>query len=152
MIRDAVTQMPTLQEAIKQFREFLAKEGHSKKPLWICREDITWHNFKFFIKQPLPEGNALLVEKLYELGCEAGLGVSLDVFCLLDSHPCCYIWEPENKREAELAMVAGLKLTVPLNPILAKGVKKWLFWRRHRWLGKRAGAERWLERLPQRGV
>lgn len=147
---DAMPEMPTFPEAIEQFREFLTKEGHPKRILWICREDIAWHDFKFYIKKPLPAANERLVEKLYEQGRERGFGVSLDVFCLLDSYPCCYIWLPEDEQEAELAMVAGLKMSVPVNPALAKPVKNWLLWQRHRRLGERAGGERWLERLPQR--
>ena len=152
MNREIALEMPTFQLAIKQFQDFLANEGHSKSLLWICREDITWHDFKFFIKEPLPEENELVVEKLYERGCKRGLGLSLDVFCLLGSQPCCYIWLPEDERDAELAMVAGLKLNVPVEPTVAEPVKNWLLWRRHRKLGERSGAERWVERLPQRGV
>lgn len=152
MSRDTTPEMPGFQEAIKLFREFLTKEGHSKKILWLCREDIAWHDFKFYIKEPLSDENERLVEKLYEGGCERGLGVWLDVFCLLKSYPCCYIWLPKDERDAELAMVTGLKMTVPIKPVLAKPVKNCLIWRRHRRLGERAGEERWLEQLPQRGV
>lgn len=151
MNRNTTPEMPTFQEAIQQFREFLAEEGISKEILWLCREDIAWHDFKFYIRKPLPKENEQLVEKLYEHGCERGLGILLDVFWLLDSHAYCYIWLPEDERDAELAMVASLKMSVPKKPVLAEPVKNRLIWRRHRRLGELAGGNRWLEKLPQRG-
>jgi hypothetical protein len=90
------------------------------------------------------------VAQLYEGGCEQGLGVLIDMFCLVTSQPCCYIWVPKNEREAELALLAGLKFSAPSNPQVAEPVFNDANWRFHASLGQSSGADKWLDHLPTR--
>jgi len=142
--------VPAFDHAIDSFELFLTEQGQSGNVLWIFRENITWHGGKFFVKFPLSEENRSLVAQLYKRGCERGLGVLIDMFCLVSSQPCCYIWLPQNERDAELALLAGLKLSAPSKPQVAQPVFSDALWRFHTWLGRRSGAERWLDRLPRR--
>jgi hypothetical protein len=143
--------LPAFDLAIDRFELFLTEQGQSRNTLWIFREDVTWHGGRFFIKLPLPGENRSLVAQLYERGCVRGLGALIDVFCLVNSQPYCYIWIPTNEREAELAQLAGLNLSAPSNPQVAQPVFSDALWRFHAWLGKRSGADKWLDRLPNRG-
>jgi hypothetical protein len=143
--------LPSFDLAIDSFELFLKEQGQTGKLLWIFREDITWHGGRLFVKLPLPGENQLLVAELYERGCVQGLGALMNVFCSINSQPCCYVWIPPNQREAELAQLAGLNLLAPSNPQVAQPVFSDALWRWHVWLGKRAGAEKWIDRLPIRG-
>jgi hypothetical protein len=142
--------LPAFDHAIDSFERFLAEQGHSGNVFWIFREDITWHRGKLFVKLPLPSENQSLVAQLYERGCVQRLGLLMDMFCLVASQPCCYIWLPQNEQDAHLAQLAGLKFSAHSNPPIAQPVRNRLLWLIHGWLGKRAGAEKWLFQLPKR--
>src|SRR5215216_1241281 len=85
-------EMPAFGEAVQQFGGFLVSQGLSSDLLWVFREDVCWRKQQLFVKVPVPEGNVGDVERLYNLGVARGLGVRLDVLCLLSSRPCCYVW------------------------------------------------------------
>lgn len=152
MRNETALEMPAFDDAIGQFLTFLTNQCLSSTVYWIFREDVTWHSHRFFIKQPLPAENYTLVKTLYERGRNRGLGILIEVFCLIESQPYCYIWLPEDERDAELALVHGLKLSVPVKLMVAQPIYSRMLWQMHKWAGKRASAEVWLERLPQRDV
>jgi len=119
---------------------------------WVFREDITWYKMRFFVKLPLPAENEIMAARLYERACIKGLGVSMEVFCQIESDPYCYIWLPEDSRQAELALVSGLKLSVPTKVITAQRVFNPLLWWALKKLGKSSSAVGWLDRVPERSV
>jgi hypothetical protein len=130
------SELPGIQsfaEAAKQFQAFLSQESVSSDLVWIFREDVLARQHQILIKEPLPQENAKLAEALYHRGWERGLGVSFDVLCLLGTRHCCYIWLPDDAREAELHMLAGLKMSVPTNLPVAISVHGWLKWRLLKW-------------------
>jgi hypothetical protein len=142
--------LPGFSHALTSWQDLLREEGYSGNVLWIFHEDITWHDGKFFIRLPLPEVNQSFVTQLYERGCEKGLGVMLSLFCFIGDDCYCYIWIPKDVREAELALLAGLKFSIPSKPPTAQSVLDEHEWRQHTQLGQHQGAATWLNHLPNR--
>src|SRR5215207_6044566 len=97
--------LPTFAEATEQLRAFLRSQQLSAEPLWVFREDVTSYKQRFLVKEPLPPENQGLVELFYERGRQRGYGVRLEVLCVLGKRPCCYIWLPKDRMEAEYALM-----------------------------------------------
>ena len=150
MSTESNPQMPVFGEAVKKFQKFLVSQHVSSELLWIFREDVISRKRRVLIKEPLPSENTRLVESLYERGCQRGLGVQLDMFCLLGSRPCCYVWLPEDEIDAQYMMVGGLKLSVPKDWLHARWVKSNLVWRVHVWLDEQSGWNKAEDRLPHK--
>jgi len=142
--------MPVFGEAVRQFGGFLAGQGRSSDLLWVFREDVCWRNQQLLVKIPAPEENARHVESLYNLGVNRGLGVRLDVLCLLGSHPCCYVWLPSDEEDASYAMLSGLKLSVPTEPMVAQAVESALLWRVYKRLERGEAFKGIVEQVPLR--
>lgn len=134
MSAESKLQMPTFANAVEQYREFLVSQQISSQLLWVFREDVTSHKRRVFVKESLPPENEQIVARLYKIGCQRGLGVQLDVFCLLHSRPCCYILLPKDEFEAECKMIGGLKLSVPTELIQARSVTSNFLWNFKVWL------------------
>ena len=101
MSNDPASEVPNFQSAINQLIEFLNSQGFSSEPLWIFREDVAWRNDAIFVKVPLRTKDGKTVESIYNIGVERNLGLRLEVLCLLNSHPCCYVWLPSDEIAAE---------------------------------------------------
>jgi hypothetical protein len=139
----------TFAAASKDFQTFLAKESASSELVWIFREDVVSRKGRLLVKEPIPRGNTDIVEALFQSGWKRGHGVALDVLCLLGSRHCGYIWLPENDRDAELHMVAGLKMSVPTKLQVASSVRSWFKWQLYKWLDEKSY---WVENLPRRKI
>lgn len=143
--------LPGFDQALTSWQNFLREEGYVGNVFWIFRDDITLHDGRFFLRLPLPEINQSLVTQIYEQGCEKGLGVTLSFFCSIADDCYCYIWTPKDAREAELALLAGLKFSIPSQPPTAQAIFDEREWRQHNQLGQRQSADTWwLNQLPNR--
>ena len=124
---------PNFARAVEDFQKFLAEQSVSSDLVWIFREDVVWCDRHIFIKEPLPKQNFGVAQTLFDRGWKRGLGVSLDVLCLVGSRHCGFVWLPENEREAELHLLAGLKMSVPTKLSVATAVRSSLKWRWLKW-------------------
>jgi hypothetical protein len=143
-------EMPSFGEAVQQFGGFLASQGQSSDLLWVFREDVCRRKQQLFVKVPVPEEDSGDVERLYNLGISRGLGVRLDVLCLLGSRPCCYVWLPSDEEGASYAMLSGFKLSVPTEPVIARAVRNRLLWRAYKWLERSEAFTGIVEQVPRR--
>lgn len=143
-------EMPVFGEAVQQFGGFLVSQGLSPDLLWVFREDVCRRKRRLFIKVPVSEENFGDVERLYHLGVSRGLGVRLDVLCLLGSSPCCYVWVPSDEEAASYAMLSGLKLSVPTEPVIARAVRNRVLWRAYKWLERSETFTGIVEQVPRR--
>ena len=133
------TEVPPFAEAVDSFRAFLAREGHATEIQWVFREDIIHRWPKCYVKVPL-KCEVASIERLYDDGILRGLGITLNMFCLLDGLPCCYVWLPKDKKVANYRMLNRcLKLSIPTEsgcptaiPIRSRLRWMWLKWREHR--------------------
>lgn len=142
---------PSFSEAINRFRQFIEEQGLSSDLLWLFREDVVDRWPKTYLRIPTTD-DGTLVEFLYDVGLKRGLGVHLNVFCLHEGRPCCYIWVPENEEDASYRMLSGLKLSVPEQPdrriVLPVGSRLRWIWLRS-W-GALRRKRRWANDIPRR--
>lgn len=143
-------EMPVFGEAIQQFGSFLVSQGFSPDLLWVFREDVCWRNQRVFVKVPVPVENLEHVERVYKVGVARGLGIRLDMLCLLGSRPCCYVWLPSDEVDASYAKLSGLKLSVPTEPAVAQAVGSGLRWRAYKWLEGSETFKGIVEQIPWR--
>jgi hypothetical protein len=143
-------EMPVFGEAVRQFGGFLVSQGLSSDLLWVFRQDVCWRKQRLLVKLPVPEENTGHAESLYGVGVNRGLGVRLDVLCLLGSRPCCYIWLPPDEEDASYAMLSGLKLSTPTKPVIARAVRSGLLWRAYKWFERGEAFTGIVEQVPRR--
>ena len=143
-------EMPVFGEAVRQFGDFLVSQRLPSEGPWVFREDVCWRQRQLFVKVPIPEENIGDVESRYNLGVNRGLGVQLNVLCLLGTRPCCYIWLPSDEEDAAYAMTSGLTLSVPTQPVKAREVKSGLLWGAYKWQERSEAFTGIVERVPRR--
>jgi hypothetical protein len=127
---------PRFGEAIESFRRFLRDQDCSDKIRWLWREDIrtrrapglqrSWHR-PVYVNLVDPSETSL-VERYYNYGVSRNLGIVLEVFCIAAGHSCCFVYVPEDETDASYHMLSGLKLTIPAQPTVARGVTNRLLW------------------------
>lgn len=147
--------IPTFEEARRQYQEFLFKNnGLTKEILWIFREDVTCIGDQYYVKQPLRADNTTLAEKLLEIARVKDLGLRIQVLCLLNSHPCCYIWVPADAEEADEHWTLHSKFVMAIREDLreSRAVKSEIKWKLLRAFEKpgRATDKGALDSLPLR--
>lgn len=145
-------EMPAFGEAAGQFGGFLASRGLAADLLWVFREDVCWRRQRVLVKAPVPEENTCDVERFYNLGVSRGLGVRLDVLCLLGPRPCCYVWLPADEEDASYALLSGLKFSVPTRPAVAQAVRSGLLWRAYKWLERSEASAGIVAQVPRRAA
>ena len=148
------SEVPPFSEAVKQLQQFLVGQQLSPELWWVFREDVTANKQRILIKEPLPTENQRIAEALYERGCQRGLGIRLEILCLFESRPCCYVWLPKDELEAEnsLMLMSRFIISIPTALPLARGVKNGLLWRICRWIDKQSGWNGMAERVPHRNI
>jgi hypothetical protein len=145
---------PTFAEAVVRLRGFLLSQKLSSQPLWVFREDVTSYKRRVLVKEPVPPENQKLVELYYELGRQRGYGVRIEVLCLLHKRPCCYIWLPQDRMDAEYALMlfSSLIISVPTELPEARPVTSELKWRAYRWHDEKSGLPLLVDRVPRRNI
>lgn len=119
--------------AVKDFRAFIVGNGLPDRIAWVFREDVTTQGRQVAVRWPLSPGNETAVRRRYGDGIRRGLGLRLEVFCLLGEVSCCAIWVPEDDLAAEYAMLYGLKFLVPTDPVVARPIRDGPLWRLKCW-------------------
>jgi hypothetical protein len=142
-------EVPMFDEAIKQFQEFIARQQIVTDLLWVFREDLSSYKQRILIKQPLPEANLTMVKSLYECGRQQGLGVRLDMLCLLDAKPCCYVWVPKDIDEAgrHLLLLSKFIMSIPEKLLSARSIGNPLSWAWYKWYDRKRGWNKLAERV-----
>ena len=147
-------EIPDFRDAVEQLKDFLASQNLSPELLWIFREDVVWYKQCIFVKEPLPQGNEIVAESLYERGRQRDLGIRLETLCLLGSHPCCYVWLPEDQMDAEYALLlmSNFIISAPKELKHAKPVRSPLTWRVYKLFEGKPAWISMVERLPRRNI
>jgi hypothetical protein len=154
MCAEPEPEIPDFKDAAKRLKEFLASHNLSPEPLWIFREDVVWRKQRIYVTEPLPQGNEIVAESLYERGRQRNLGIRLETLCLLGSHPCCYVWLPEDQMDAEYALLLMSKfiISAPNELKRAEPVRNPLTWRAYKFFEGKPAWISMVERLPRRNI
>jgi hypothetical protein len=142
--------IPPFATAVSQLQEFIGNQGVLRPPLWVFREDVASVKWRIWVRTPLPEQNPSRAKIVYEAARSRGLGVALEVLCLLDFEPCCFVWWPQNEVEASYAMISGLKLSIPHPLLAANSVGNTIVWWYRRLQEKRCSFPSYVARVPKR--
>jgi hypothetical protein len=144
----------SFETAMEVFRRFIVEQGLPERTAWVFREDVTSRGRRIAVRWPVPPLNESAVRDRYETGARRGLGLRLEVLCLLNDVSCCVIWVPEDDLAASYAMLSGLKFAVPTDPITARPVRNsltwwWICWRDRRarsgWVAESLQPRHWPE-------
>jgi hypothetical protein len=146
-----MTELPSFDEAIEAFCRFLNSRGIGGEIAWVFREDVCrGTGGRVGIRSPLAMTNTHLVRRFYEQSRFDSPGIALEVLCSLQGRICAYIIIPGSKREAEEAMISGLKLSAPTDvreaQACTRGVLSFL-WNR---LAGGVKQDAFMEMIPRR--
>lgn len=150
--------IPEFETAVEEFQDFLkSNNGLTAEIWWVFREDVTWRGDRIYIRQPLDPENTKYARELYEIGRSNGNGLRLEALCILDSHPCCYVWAPGDLREAgeRLLLMYPYIKSIPENlkeAISVRSLLKWKLLMRFENPGKFAVNKHTMDLLPSRTV
>lgn len=107
---------PSFDVAVLQLKDLLSRHGIDGEILWIFKEDVSvTRGGQPWIRWPVPSTNPREMEVVYENGRRSGNGVELSVYCALNGSPCCFVFVPQDKLDAEHRMIHGLKLSLPVS-------------------------------------
>lgn len=126
------------EDAVKQFEEFLRKEGETSPIVWVWPEDVLATGKRYLYGRiPVSEGNQARVAVIYDQAVREGLGVRFSTLCQLPDATCCYVWgsREDHRREPQSWPLHGLMMSVkkdtnriPGKP-LGNGLRwAWLSW------------------------
>jgi hypothetical protein len=136
--------------AVAKYKGFLAAQGLGTDLCWVFREDAIFYKKYIRVSWPLPAVNECLAEKLYELGRDKGFGVWLQVLCVIDERPCCFVWFPKDGEESGYTMMADLKLSVPTPPFQSRAVRTALMWKIIYQIGSKYSDQWFVDELPNK--
>jgi len=141
-------------EALISFKEFLSGQGLATDLVWVFREDVIFQRERIFIKSPVPAENESRARACYELGQKRDFGINLQAFCLLESHPCCYILLPEDDLDAQYLLMSNisLKLSVWTNLRNAESISNPMKWLALKLMNRRSQFSSPDDHIPSKGI
>jgi len=146
-----MSELPPFDEAVQRFRAFLDRQGLCGEMAWVFKEDISVKlGGRVWVRLPLPKENADIVRRLYESARGRQTPVELSVFCRLGTSPCCYLFVPETRLDAELRMIYDFKMTIPKEPREARPLDRSLLNRCLHFFQGREQPDWWLDEVPSR--
>ena len=123
--------IPSFAEALCQFRQFLAKSGHSDQVFWVFRDDV-WQLSPgdLRVKYPPSAENAALAQKVFAEGRARGL-VEIKAIATAGEKIAVTVWFPKYPNEEVQGWNGGMKLGIlePLPRASAVGRMRWLLFR-----------------------
>ena len=143
--------VPPFATAVSQLQEFLGNPETLSPPVWVFREDVASVKWRIWVRTPLPERNPSRAEVAYEAARSRGLGVALQVLCLLDFEPCCYVCWPRDEMESQYMMLTGqLRLSIPWPLLAGNSVENSISWWYRKWQERRCKFPSYVDRIPKR--
>jgi len=144
-------------DAVKEFKEFLAKNNQPTEILWVFLEDTFARNTNylenhFWLKLPLPEENEKLAEETYRIGQQKNLGICLMALALCEGKVCCAVIAPKDEETSEHLLMSPehLKLGYVMDMPVAKVVKSAFRWKLFRLLPFKYKQRRFSGNLPSK--
>jgi hypothetical protein len=95
----------TFEDAKREFREFLVKNGLDKPILWVFIEDVyssrsDRYTTSFWLRLPTPAVNEECARRHFECGKAQGFGVALSAFASCADGLCCSFIVPDEEEDA----------------------------------------------------
>lgn len=126
----------SFEQAVKEFKEFLAANKLPTDILWIFTEDVFSRNVNYFgkdlwVKLPLSDENEKLAEKHYKMGQKKNLGICLTAFALCEDKICCHLMIPKNDLDSQYMLMSKkyIKFSFTIDMPVAKAVRDSFRWK-----------------------
>ena len=136
-------QIPSFDDALHAFREFLRSLDHPDTVRWVFRDDLYFPDAATCLaRDPLPSENEQLVERVFEQGRAAGL-IELKAIAVSRDVTIAAMWFPRAPEEEVQGWLAGMKLAIvepPARLQFIRGGTRW--WLRTLGLGYRRYQQR----------
>jgi len=112
----------SFEAADARFVVFLGKIGFPQRVAWLQKSDILWHKNQLLLKPNLRIASYADASKAYADGLKRGFGIWFYAFSKLKDATLATILTPQNKDEAERALVpgGGLKMSAAVRVIPAR--------------------------------
>ncbi len=101
---------PGFDDAVQRLQTFLSANGHPGNVQWVFREDLTSSRCRIWVRLPLAADNAEWARRCYEAGLKKGLGIKLEMLCVIGDTSFCYVWFPTDECEADQLMIIGTEV------------------------------------------
>jgi len=121
--------IPHFAEAFEQFRQFLARSGHSDQVFWVFRDDVLQVSpGDLRVKYPPSAENAALAQKVFAEGRARGL-IEITAIANAGKKVAATVWFPKYPNEEVQGWTVGMKLTIsePLPSAKVVGRLRWCF-------------------------
>lgn len=126
-------ELPEFERAVADFRDFLRKEGHSDKLLWVFRDDVWFKGIdERVIRFPVSPENERLVKKVYAEARAKGLA-DINALATFRDKTVATVWFPKYEEEEVQGCEIGLKLSIR-NPLPEATHISPFFWSLIKWL------------------
>ena len=122
-----MSDIPHFEEAVAQFRRFLADRGYPEEVCWVFREDL-WQlsSTRVLVKYPPPSETHLLAQKVFTDGRRRGL-IEVKAVAAAADKVAAIIWFPKYPDEEVQGWDRGMKLGIsqPLPRAELVGAWRW---------------------------
>jgi hypothetical protein len=121
-------QIPSFDDSLSDFRQFLKSQGHPETVAWVFREDVFFRDrATCLVRYPPPAENGELVRKVFNEGRAAGL-VELKAFAVSDEVSIASVWFPRKPEEEVQGWSMGMKLAIVEPPASSEFVTSKMRW------------------------
>ena len=103
----------SFQEAVAQFRQFVAANGYPQDVVWVTPDDVILSGgAQVYVRVPTLRGNEKSARQRFETGMSRKVGVLFAILCEVEGATCSYVWVPKDESEAqEGLMPTGIKMS-----------------------------------------
>ena len=129
----------TFEASVHEMSRLLAEEGYPSRVLWVQPGHVVYYRRKWYVHVPNATITAMVARSYFRAGFDQGLGMTVDAICQLGGVTCCSVFVPENIVQAHRLGLAkdDVRMSVLVEPLLARRVHNPLLWGVLRWLGRR---------------
>jgi len=104
--------IPDFSEAFRQFRRFLAENGHPDEVFWVFREDLWQLSInRVLVKYPTRPENITLAQKVFAEGRARGL-VEITAVAETADRVAASVWFPKYPNEEVQGWACGMRMTI----------------------------------------
>jgi len=129
----------TFEASVHEMSRLLAEEAYPSRVMWLQPGHVVYYRRQWYVHVPNTMLTAMVARSYFRAGFDQGLGLTVDAICQLDGTTCCSVFVPENVAQARRLGLDkdDVRMSVLLEPLVARRVKNPLYWAVLRWLGRK---------------
>ena len=129
----------TFEASVHEMSRLLAEEGYPSRVMWVQPGHVVYYRRQWYVHVPNAMLTAMVPRSYFRAGFDQGLGLTVDAICQLDGTTCCSVFVPENIAQAHRLGLGkdDVRMSVLVEPLMARPVKSPVVWAILRWLGRK---------------